>query len=104
MNDLSRQSHVACTLLKEMSHPTRLTILCNLCEGELCVNELQDRMGLRQSNLSQHLGRLRAARLVTGRRDCNKVYYSISTPEAGDLLRALQAIYCLEDDGAAQAA
>ena len=104
MQDLTHKSETACRMLKELGHPVRLSIVCTLCEGECCVNDLMDRLGLRQANLSQHLGRLRAAKLVKGRRNANRVYYSVASDEADSLIRALHGVYCGPMPEASQAA
>ncbi len=77
-------------LCKALAHPTRLLIIDELRDGPRSVSELVERIGLRQSNLSQHLGILRDQRLVIARRDGQTVYYSLRDPrvtEAFDLLR-----------------
>ena len=77
-------------LCKALAHPTRLLIIDELRDGPRSVSELVDRIGLRQSNLSQHLGILRDQRLVIARRDGQTVYYSLRdarVTQAFDLLR-----------------
>lgn len=77
-------------LCKALAHPTRLLIIDELRDGPRSVSELVERIGLRQSNLSQHLGILRDQRLVIARRDGQTVYYSLRDPrvtKAFDLLR-----------------
>ncbi len=77
-------------LCKALAHPTRLLIIDELRDGPRSVSELVERIGLRQSNLSQHLGILRDQRLVIPRRDGQTVYYSLRDPrvtQAFDLLR-----------------
>lgn len=77
-------------LCKALAHPTRLLIIDELRDGPRSVSELVERIGLRQSNLSQHLGVLRDQRLVATRRDGQTVYYSLRdarVTQAFDLLR-----------------
>ncbi len=77
-------------LCKALAHPTRLLIIDELRDGPRSVSELVERIGLRQSNLSQHLGILRDQRLVVARRDGQTVYYSLRdarVTQAFDLLR-----------------
>ena len=77
-------------LCKALAHPVRLLIIDQLREGPQSVGELAERIGLSQSNLSQHLGILRAKRLVAHRREGSNVYYQIRDPrllQAFDLLR-----------------
>ena len=77
-------------LYKALAHPTRLLIIDELRGGPRSVSELVQHLGLRQSNLSQHLGTLRNQRLVIARRQGKAVYYSLCDPrvtQAFDLLR-----------------
>ncbi len=77
-------------LCKALAHPTRLLIIDELRDGPRSVSELVERIGLRQSNLSQHLGILRDQRLVVARREGQTVYYSLRdarVTQAFDLLR-----------------
>jgi ArsR family transcriptional regulator, arsenate/arsenite/antimonite-responsive transcriptional repressor len=57
--------------------------------GEYCVSELMDRLNLSQSRMSRHMQSLKAARLVTGRRDAQWVRYRLNPglpPERRTLL------------------
>ena len=77
-------------LCKALAHPTRLLIIDELRDGPRSVSELVERIGLRQSNLSQHLAILRDQRLVVARREGQTVYYSLRdarVTQAFDLLR-----------------
>jgi DNA-binding transcriptional ArsR family regulator len=77
-------------LCKALAHPTRLLIIDELRDGPRSVSELVERIGLRQSNLSRHLGVLRDQRLVIARRDGQTVNYSLRdarVTQAFDLLR-----------------
>jgi len=76
-----RQAEKAAALLASMSNPHRLRVLCELHEGELTVGELQDRISISQSNLSQQLAKLRDARLVTTRRERQKIFYALASDE-----------------------
>ena len=51
-------------LLKALSHPDRLMLLCRLAEGERSVSELEPLVGVYQPSLSQQLGILRREGLV----------------------------------------
>lgn len=67
-------------LFKVLSDPTRLRILALLHAEELSVGELQDVLGLGQSTVSGHLAQLKAAELVTARRDGPHTRYSPAVP------------------------
>lgn len=63
-------------LLSALSEPTRLRALQIVWDGdEHCVCELMDRLGTTQSRMSRHMARLKAAGLLTDRRDAQWVRY-----------------------------
>ena len=66
--DLQPRADEAAALLRVLANPHRLLILCALVEGERSVGQLQARLALSQSALSQHLARLREAGVVVTRR------------------------------------
>ena len=80
-------------LLKAVANENRLRILCLLDSGELSVSELNARLSLSQSALSQHLAILRRVGLVTTRRASQTIYYSLQGPNATGIIRALQELY-----------
>ena len=84
----------ASTLLKSMANENRLLILCQLVEGEKSVGELQRRLPLSQSALSQHLAVLRRERLVKTKRVAQSIYYSLASAEATAVLSILFDLYC----------
>jgi len=71
--DLEKISEV----LKAMAHPVRLQILEGLIKNECNVNYIQQKLGLPQSTVSQHLKTLKNAGIIKGRREKTKVCYSI---------------------------
>lgn len=84
-------------LLKLLSHPVRLSILCNLAyRGEMSVSEIiAAEEGLAgQSQISQFLGKMRDENLVRSRKEGQTVYYQIKSPEAKRVIQALYEIYC----------
>ena len=79
-------------ICKTLANPTRLRILHVLRDGEKSVGELADLLGLRQSNLSQHLSIMRQAQILKTRKQGSNVYYSVAYPKinaACDLVREL---------------
>lgn len=79
------------TVLRDLSNPCRLRTLCALCDGEYYVGELEAKLGMTQSALSQHLARLRQARLVRTRRDQQRIFYGLSHPSLRPLIEAVAA-------------
>ena len=86
--DLAR----AARLFHALSDETRLGIVEMLRDGERCVCDLQDALDAAQSRLSFHLKVLKAAGLVTDRKEGRWSYYTLvpdAFAEAHDLVRAL---------------
>jgi ArsR family transcriptional regulator len=75
--------------LKALGHPTRLRIIHFLREEGCCVSELEKKLELRQSNVSQHLRILRDMDLVQVRREGQTVCYSLNETTVEDLLHSL---------------
>jgi len=84
----------ATALLKAMSNPARLMVLCQLAEGEKSVGELEGAVDLSQSGLSQHLALLRREYIVVTRRAGQTIFYSLASEEAAAVMRTLYAIFC----------
>ena len=61
---VNRNVKQASSILKAMSNPHRLLVICQLAGGEKSVGELEKIIGLSQSDLSQHLAQLRPAALA----------------------------------------
>ncbi|AJP48523.1 ArsR family transcriptional regulator [Rugosibacter aromaticivorans] len=77
------------SLLKALANPGRLLLLCQLSQGEQCVSELEELVGILQPTLSQQLGVLREERLVNTRREGKQIFYSIASKEALAVMQAL---------------
>src|SRR3954469_11581452 len=71
-----QQVALAVDTLKLLADQTRLRIVWALLHGEHSVNELADHLGANKAAVSQHLAKLRLARLVTTRRDGNRIFYA----------------------------
>lgn len=81
-------------LLNSLSNPHRLTILCQLLEGERSVGELAAFLELRGSTVSQHLALLRREGLVAARREAQTIYYGIASRPAQRILETLFELFC----------
>jgi DNA-binding transcriptional ArsR family regulator len=78
------------SVFQALGHPTRIDIVEMLREGELSAGVLQDRLGIEQANVSQHLAILRSRQIVTNRKEGNQVFYSLRNPvliEVLDIMR-----------------
>ena len=89
----------AARLLKAIGQPQRLQVLCLLIDGELSVGQINERIDLSQSALSQQLARLRADGLVATRREAQTIYYHLPPGPARELIAALHRIYCGASEG-----
>jgi ArsR family transcriptional regulator, virulence genes transcriptional regulator len=84
----------ATRLLKALSNSSRLMILCSLASGELTVGQINERIELSQSALSQHLAVLRRDGLVHTRRSAQTIYYRLAAGPAARVIETLHDIYC----------
>jgi DNA-binding transcriptional ArsR family regulator len=87
-------AQAACALMKVLSNPDRMLLLCELSEGERNVGELQENVGIQQPTLSQQLAVLREEELVATRREGKNIYYSVASPQALAVLQVLHAQFC----------
>jgi DNA-binding transcriptional ArsR family regulator len=92
----SKADEVAATLAA-MANPKRLLVMCTLLAGEKSVGDLADIVHLSPAALSQHLGKMRALRLVATRRDGQTIFYSLASPQVRALLETLYRVYCVPD-------
>jgi ArsR family transcriptional regulator len=102
------------SIFQALSHPTRIAILELLRDREFSARTIQEKLGLEQANLSQHLAILRSRQIVVNRKDGNQVFYSIRNPvllQVLDLMRdyfhtnladAIQMLGELEREASAQ--
>lgn len=95
VKDMIPASDMAAGLMRSLSHPQRLLVLCALGSGEKSVGELRNLLGgVEQVPMSQQLMRLRADGLVESRREGTTVYYHIARPEVLLVIGALENAYC----------
>lgn len=80
--------------LKAMSHPLRLKILCTLGDQEVSVQDIVDRVGTSQSNISQHLAILRDKGILSSRKDANRVYYKVVDARTLQLIGMMRNVFC----------
>lgn len=77
---------------KTLGHPARIRVLELLVDGERSVGDLLPEVGLEASHLSQQLGVLRRAGVVSARKQGSEVFYSLASPEIAELLRVARAV------------
>ena len=85
-------------VLKLLANEDRLLLMCQLSQGEHCVSELEEELGIIQPTLSQQLGVLRNEGVVSTRRQGKNIYYSVSDPRTLEILVLLHRLYCPEGE------
>ena len=64
-------------ILKALAHPSRLAMVDALADGEMCVCKLQEIVGSDMSTVSKHLAVLKAAGIVSDRKQGLQVFYRL---------------------------
>ncbi|QDK39349.1 transcriptional regulator [Bdellovibrio sp. NC01] len=91
---MRQKSEEVAALMKQLSHPQRMLILCSLASGEKSVGEIEEACGASQSAVSQFLKSMRLEGLVEAQRDGKQVYYKIVDKRVLELIRSLYKIFC----------
>ena len=99
LSTLRKAADAACGLMKALSNPDRLLLLCQLSQGERRVGELQELVGIGQPTLSQQLAVLRDEGLVATRREGKQIHYRIDSPQALAVLQVLYEQFCDSSKG-----
>lgn len=81
-------------LLKTMSHPIRLKILCLLEDKELTVGDIQNEVKTTKANVSQHLTILRNQGVIKFRKDANFIYNCIADERILKLMSSMRELFC----------
>jgi len=81
-------------LFHVLGNPLRLRILEMLrAGGSLTVGEVQQRLGITTSNVSQHLGLMRRMGIVRTRREGTSIWYSVADTRLYVLLDTAQSLF-----------
>lgn len=80
------QVDLAVEVFRMLADATRIRLLWALQTGETPVAELTSAVGKPQALVSQHLAKLRMARLVTTRRQGSHVYYRLANDHVSQLV------------------
>jgi ArsR family transcriptional regulator len=70
-----------------LGDPTRVRIVDALAEGELCVCDIAEHVGISESAVSHQLRLMRGMRIVRGRREGRCVYYTLDDQHVLDLFQ-----------------
>ncbi|MCK4511762.1 winged helix-turn-helix transcriptional regulator [bacterium] len=87
-SDYSRET----SILKALANEARLKIVHHLDNGESCVCDLVELVGLDQSTVSKHLAVLKAAAIVDRERRGHHIYYRLVAPCVLDFIACAAAV------------
>lgn len=73
---------------KALSDETRLKIILVISDGEICVNDIANKIGMTKSAVSHQLSYLKKLRLVKSRKDGKEVYYSLDDDHVNLLIKS----------------
>lgn len=80
-------------IVKAMAHPTRLFIVDELGRnGERCVNELTEMVGVDMSTVSRHLAMLKNAGIIEDEKRGAQVYYSLRVKCVLDFFECVESV------------
>ncbi|MDO5065839.1 MAG: metalloregulator ArsR/SmtB family transcription factor [Propionibacteriaceae bacterium] len=93
---------LAVEVFSMLAEPTRIRIVLALQDAELSVGQLAEAVGKAPAAVSQHLAKLRLARIVASRQDGQRVFYSLTNEHAIELVTNSlhQAEHALDDSPA----
>ena len=94
----ARVFEVAAELFSVLSTPIRLQILSVLCDGELSVSQILEKIETTQPNLSQHLALLYRHGVIGRRKDGTQVIYFVQSEKAVALCRSVVNQVAIELD------
>ncbi|MFY8093816.1 MAG: ArsR/SmtB family transcription factor [Niveispirillum sp.] len=96
MEEMQANADRAVELLKSLGNRSRLMILCQLLQGERSVGDLAQRIGMRDTAVSQQLALLRKDGLVRARREGQTIWYALASAEAERVILTLYQVYCAD--------
>src|SRR5204863_2840456 len=91
------QAELAAEVFRMLADSTRVRLLWAMLDNELSVNDLADLVGKPAPSVSQHLAKLRMARLVRTRREGTQVFYRVENDHVAQLVR--DAVFNAEHAG-----
>ena len=91
---LEEKIEAVSALLKSISNPVRLKILCLLQEQELTVGQIREALETTDANVSQHLTILRNQGIIKSRKESNFMYNRIGDERVLKLIDKLQDLFC----------
>ncbi len=101
-SEMAAAAAEAASVLRALSNPARLMLLCSLVGAERTVGELEVALDLGQAYVSQQLARLREEGLVTATRDGRMMRYRLSDQRVAPVIAVLYEQFCRRPGQAAQ--
>lgn len=98
LDEADQVFQAAAELFGVLSTPVRLRVLSVLCDGEQTVNQLVERIGCSQPNLSQHLNVLYKSGIVAKRKEGTAVIYRVQSERAMAICRSVCTQVAIELD------
>ena len=89
--DLELELEKISEVLKAMAHPARLEILEGLIKNECNVGQIQEKLNLPQSTISQHLKTLKNAGIIKGSRDGTKICYRVIDEKVRKIIEIIES-------------
>lgn len=80
--------------LSLLAHPLRLLMVCLLLQQEMCAMEIIEELGTTKGNISQHLKLLLLKKMVSRRREGNRVYFQIADKKLARIIKTLKDCCC----------
>ena len=91
------QANLVVEVFRMLADATRVRVLWSLTDREMSVNELAEHVGKPAPSVSQHLAKLRMARLVRTRREGTTIFYSLENDHVRQLV--MDAVFNAEHAG-----
>jgi len=91
------QASLVVEVFRMLADATRVQVLWSLTDHEMSVNELAEHVGKPAPSVSQHLAKLRMARLVRTRREGTTIFYSLENDHVRQLV--IDAVFNAEHAG-----
>ncbi len=92
MDNIKQNAEKNAQFFKLIANANRLMILYLLSEGEANVGELEEKMGVSQPALSQHLARMRQEGILEAKRSGQQIFYSIKDLRIIEMLKIIDEL------------
>jgi len=91
-NEIQKKYQKRSEIIKALAHPTRLFIIDFLSDGEKCVCEIVEQVGVDISTISKHLLVMKNAGLVESEKRGLNMFYKTTCPCISSLFDCLESI------------